>query len=454
MSQKIVKVGAAPGNQGDGDTLRDAFLKTNANFDDLFSIRYVTNTTLQHDDPSIEGTIAHALADASAAGGGMVQLGPGTFSCRTTTLEVPENVTLKGVGVSATTIDVTHSLDGIAIGSQFGHIESLRLNMPENSSGHGVVITAQYATLQDFRISGVGPLSWGIVVDAANVCTLHNIKLGTSFGGSDAFTGNGILFQNSVPDLKPYNYGDSLISKVDIKLGSYNTTGMKFNGPDWSDQVINNILVSKVQVTGRGRGSRTIGAHLRNAKRIVLHTVDFEQLGTAVFEESTEGNAKGSANNVFMGVFAFGGGTGYLSPGFVPGRIFLGCENLNPHPAVDTDVIIPRALWIDDTNARIYTLPDKSNITFDDGDRRTGVGVFFNTDNPSIKPTSSSSKAQLNLGADDTRGVECIPGLILPLRNKPISNAKDGTIAQYAAGVVGPQRGLYQSRGSNWIFIG
>ena len=186
----------------------------------------------------------------------------------------------------------------------------------------------------------------------------------------------------------------------------------------------------------------------------MLHTVDLEQLGLAIFEESAGGNVNVSANNVFMAVFVFGGGAGYLSSGTVTRRLFLGCENLSPLSVDDNDTIIPRALWIDDGSTRIFSHPNQSNIAFDDGNRSTGLKILFNTDNPSIEPSSVASTSRLTLGATGTRGVECLPGLILPLLNNPVPNAVDGMIAQYAAGVVGPNRGLYQLRGSGWVFIG
>lgn len=453
MNNKIINVGTEPGNQGDGDTLRDAFIKTNTNFDTLFAVHYVTDTTLKHDESDTEGTIAYALAEAGAAGGGTVQVGPGIFYSRTTTLTVPKNVTLKGVGIDATTIRVTGPQDGITIPQRFGQVESLGLEMPTGSSGDGIKITSSNVTLRDLGLSGVGLSSWGINVDAAGICTIDHISIGSTFHPYDKFTGNGILFQNTTPALEPYNFGDSRLSKIDIKLASNNTTGIKFHGPDGTNNVINNILLSQIDIIGPGDGSGTTGVHLRNAKRIALHTVDLEQLELAIFEEGAGGNTKGSANNVFIAVFVFSQ-TGYFSSGPVRNRLFLGCDNLRPLSVDDNDTVIPTALWIDDGSTRISSQPGQSNIAFDDGDIDTGLKVLFNTDNPNIEPASGNSNSRLTLGAAGTRGVECLPGLILPLLNNPIPNAVDGTIAQYAAGVVGSNRGLYQLRGSSWVFIG
>ena len=314
MTQKIINIGTDPGNQSDGDSLRDAFIKTNANFDEIFSVRYVTDTNLVQDDPNTMGTIAHALAEAGAAGGGTVLIGQGKFICRSTTLTVPRNVILKGIGRDATVIIVTGSQDGITLPNRLSGVESLRLQMPKASSGDGIKITSHYVTLRDLAFSGVSAFSWGINIDAASVCNLDNILMGTSFRGTDAFTGNGILYHNSISGEKPFNHGDSRISKVDIHLGTSNTTGMKFHGADGTNNVINNILLSQIDVVGTGNTSGTTGIHLRNANRIVLHTVDLEQLELAVFEEGAGGNTQGSNNNVFMAVFVFGSGLDTYPP--------------------------------------------------------------------------------------------------------------------------------------------
>jgi len=456
MSKKIINIGTEPGGGGDGDTLRDAFIKTNANFDNLFSIHYVTDTTLNHDDPNSEGTIAHALAEADAAGGGTVLVGRGVFTCPSATLTVPESVILKGVGRNATVINVTGSQIGITVSGRFSGVESLRLRMPRTSSGDGIKITSNFVTLSHLKLTGLDPQSWGINVNAANTTELDNILLGSAFNtiNDNSFFGNGIIFQNTVQATSPFNIGESLISSVAIKLASNNTTGIMFHGPDGTDNVINDILLSRVEIMGQpGTGIGITGVHIRNAKRIVFNTVDLEELEVAIFEEGAGGNTKGSNNNVYIAVFVFAATTSYMSSGLVGKRLFLGCDNLTPDFAADSDVIIPAALWVNDGDARI-SQQNPNGITFDEGDSRDGVEFRFNTDNPSIRPGSTIPVARLTLGAAGTRGVECVPGLILPLQGNAIPSAVDGTIAQFAAGVVGSDRGIYQLRGSNWVFIG
>ncbi len=457
MSRKIINVGSEPGDAGDGDALRDAFVKTNDNFENLFVAHHVTDTSLNHDDPAVEGTIAFALAEADAAGGGTVLVGRGVFVCPSTTLTVPESVILKGVGINATVINVTGSQDGITVSGRFSGVESLRLRMPRASSGDGIVIRSNYVALSNLKLTGLDPLSWGINVNAANTTSLDNILLGSAFSevNDSSFFGNGIIFQNTVQATSPFNIGESRLSSVAIKLASDNTTGIMFHGPDGTGNVVNDILLSRVEIMGQpGTGVGITGVHLRNAKRIVFSTVDLEELDVAVIEESAGGNTKGSANNVFISVFVFAANTSYVSSGVVENRLFLGCDNLTPDFAADADVIIPTALWLNDGGTRI-SQQNQSGIAFDDGDARTGLDVQFSTDNPVIRPGRSDIPvARLTLGAVGTRGVECLPGLILPLLDVAIPNALDGTFAQYASGVVGPDRGLYQLRDNNWIFVG
>lgn len=51
MTKKIINVGTEPGDQGDGDSLRDAFIKSQSNFDELYSFSPITDTSLDHSNP-------------------------------------------------------------------------------------------------------------------------------------------------------------------------------------------------------------------------------------------------------------------------------------------------------------------------------------------------------------------------------------------------------------------
>jgi len=245
MPKRTINIGQPPGNLGNGDTLRDAFDKTNANFDELNTVYPIVDTSLDHDDPTVEGTIAKALEDAGNASSGLIVQGPGTVTCPNITLNVPKNVVIKGVGRATNTIKITGSQDGITL-------------------------------------------------------------------------------------------------------------------------------------TNR--------------------------------------------------------------------------EKLTPDNLGDTDVMFPRSLWLSDNKCRIQG-PADGYLSIDDGIDTNGLHLIANSENPSIQPKSNSTTALLSLGKANSRGVECLPGIILPVQTASLSDAVDSTVAQCATRVAGPNRGLYQLRDSNWTFI-
>lgn len=446
MSKQIINVGAASGDLGDGDSLRDAFVKTQANFDELYAISPVIDTNLpDHSDTNIEGTIAKALADAEAAGGGTVLVGPGTFNISNSLL-VSANVILKGVGRRATIINMTGSADSIKLTQQFGAVESLKVQMPTGITTNGINITKGDTHLKDLAIAGGDLSSWAINVDISNVVFINNIRIG---GSGNKFLGNGIIFQNTA--LLPINFGDSKLSKIDILLEANNTTGLKFHGPDNSANKINNILCSQVEVVGTGAQGGCIGVHLSNAARIVLLTVDLENLDIAVLEEGG-GTGSSSKNNVYIATFVFGSGISYQSNGTVLNRLFVGCDNLIPANTSDNDTIVPQAIWLKDGTSRIWS--SDTLIQFDDGTDTNGLQFGFDTDQPVIQPSSNANTAQISLGKNGSRGVACLPGVLLPVQSNPPSSPLEGMLVYYSSGVVGAARGLYQYRGVDWIFIG
>ena len=454
MTKQVINVGTPPGGSGDGDTLRGAFIKTNSNFSELYTVYPVTDTSLNHDDPSTDGTIANALADAGNAGGGTVLVGAGLFNCPNTTLTIPKNVTLKGVGRRATIINVTGSQDGITLPNQFCNVESLRINMPIFSSGDGIKLTTNHITLRDLTMSGVGSNSWAINADGVNVCRMDNILIGTLInGGPDVLRGNGIIFQNTDFVEKPFNFGDSLLSKIDISLYSNNTTGIMLSGPDNTNNVINNILLSQVEVIGTGQTGGCTGFHLKNSKRIASHSVDLENLEFGVIEESTGIGANRSSNNVFISTYTLNTATSYSSAGNVSRRSFIGCDNLEPDSLDDADTLLPNSLWLNNGVTRVAA-PAEGVLTISNENSNNGLRITADSINPAIRSSSDATSASLSLGQINTRGVECLPGLILPALNNPIPNPAEGTIAQFMPGIVGPNRGLYQLRGGSWIFIG
>ena len=446
MPKQIINVGVEPGNQGDGDSLRDAFVKTQANFDELYAVLPVIDTSLpDHSDPTADGTIAKALADTEAAGGGTVLVGPGIFNI-SASLTVGENVTLRGVGRRATTINMIGNEDCIVLPKQFGAVESLTVQIPVIVAANGISITKGDVHLKDIAIGGGTLTSWAVNVDSSNVVYICNVRIG---GTGNKFLGNGIIFQNT--KLLPINFGDSKLSKIDILLEADNTTGLKFQGPDSSTNRINNILCSQVEVIGTGATGGCIGVHLLNAARIVLLTVDLENLGTAVFEDGG-GTGGVSKNNVYIATFVFGSGTSYQSSGTVQDRLFIGCDNLLPENTSDNDTIVPQAIWLNDGASRIWS--SDIIIQFDDGTDTNGLQFSCATNTPFIRPASSAPEAQLLLGKTGSSGVECTPGVVLPIQSNPPANPPEGMLVYFIAGAVGANRGLYQYRNDVWVFIG
>ncbi len=444
MPKEIINTGSAPGNQGDGDTLRDAFIKTQANFDEIYATLAITDTTLKHDDPNVDGSIAKALAELAAAGGGTVLLGPGIFTCSQNTLVLLDNVRLKGAGRLATTIRITGLQTGINITGAASSVESLHLKMPTGATNDGIVVERGEIHLRDLFFSGGGFFSWAINLNAVNIIYLSNIRMGGSAG---PLTGNGIIFQNTTGSI--INFGDSKFSKIDITLSNNFTIGINIAAPDEVNVRINNILLSQIEVIGTGTSGGCIGLRLHNATRIVCLVVDLEQLGTAIIEEGVVGNSR---NNIFIASFAIGVNKGYVSSGNVFNRFFMGCQNLFPAGADEGDMIVHNAIWLNEMAARIWET--SGNLQLDDGDASNGVQISLNTSNPSIQPSSSNASALLTLGRNNTQGVECQPGLVLPLQSTAINSPKEGTLAQYAEGVVGSSAGLYQLRQGSWVFIG
>jgi len=322
-------------------------------------------------------------------------------------------------------------------------VEALHVKMPEISSNDGILVNRGEQHLRDILCSGGSALSWAIKLDAVNIIYLDNIRMG---GSGNGLTGNGIIIQNTTGST--FNFGDSKLSKIDITLSNNGTTGIKMVAPDILNRRINNIVLSQIEIIGTGSFGGCIGVHLHNASRIVFIGVDLEQLGTGILEEGVISNCR---NNVYIGSFALGVKKGYNAIGNVFNRLFIGCQNLLPESTEEGDVLVPSAMWLNEGAARLW---EKFGVLqLDDGDTENGIQIKINNTIPSIQPSSSDSTTQLTLGRTGTRGVECEPGIILPLIRSEILDPKEGMLIQYLAGIVGSNEGLYQFRRGTWVFI-
>lgn len=298
MSRKWINLGSEPGNLGDGDTLRAAFTKTQQNFSELYTSEFVTNPDIEdHSDPSLEGTIAYALNKAAQQGGGTVLVGPGIYNCYNS-IHIGTNVRIVGSGRDTTIINAQHSLNGITMGSGIYSlfakpgIEHLTVNLPDSSSANAIYGRSRECGngyIQHVKITGGGPESWGITMDSCNEFLVHCIVY---LGG-----GSGIRWANFIN--WGANYGDSLISSVDIDLINPGTTGVLLIGN--TNGVVNNILLSRVEIKSTaGVQDGTTGVELNKTSRVTLVNVDIENLDTGII------NGPNSISCAFINCYTIG----------------------------------------------------------------------------------------------------------------------------------------------------
>ena len=303
MPQEIINIGSDPGNNGDGDTLRDAFSKTQNNFDLLFTHEIVTDTSLSdHADASVPGTIAFALARIEANGGGAVVIGPGIYRCAST-LRIKVDTQFLGSNLSGTVIDALHDGNVIELGTGnpgFGvrcTLEHFTVNMPDSSLASAIKGNFRQTAkghIEHVEVTGGSPQSWGIRLDGCNEFAISNFKYSGEGSGIAWFIGQDIAI----------NYGDSLITSTDIILKNPNTTGILLEGR--GNFIINNILLSRVEVRSRRIDPNTIGIKLSRVSRITLVNVDIERTDIGVE------NGPNSIACSFFSVFALGCNTDYV----------------------------------------------------------------------------------------------------------------------------------------------
>jgi hypothetical protein len=394
MAKQIINVGADPGGMGDGDTLRDAFVKTQANFDELYSISTtITDTSLDHSDPTVPGTIAESLARCKAAGGGIVRVGHGIFSLSSMTLSIGQNCQLVGTGKYSTRLLVKHPFDAIKVSSgTLGKlanwvVRDLAVTLPDSSSANGVSTDPSQASsgkIDNVLIDGGASGSYGINMNCVNDVQISAFRYQ---GG-----GGGIIWQNTAN--YPVNYGDSLIQSADIVLRNPSTTGIRIISPSGGDRRMNNILISRVEVhTSDGIvRTGTVGVHLKNAARITLVNVDIEHMETGLIQESQVDGGAIATTNAFIQVYAIGCGIDFQEIGTPPvGQVILGgngrfsarqqlpsSDILVGHPIMGNNRILtavrPIEAYANSAVPRVLTVADSGKIFTNKG--AAGTVVF------------------------------------------------------------------------------
>ena len=277
MAKKTINIGTDPGNQGDGDTLRAAFEKTQANFDELYVAQFVNNPDLpDHGNANVAGTIASALAVAEANGGGTVHIGPGVYKCYST-LVLSQYTRLVGAGRGVTIISVKHLSQGVTsasgnlgVPSRSG-VEHITIDLHPLSASSAIGTAARQAGadhIQNVELLGGGPGSWGITLDSANQFTV----LGVVYEGG----GSGIRVTNA--ENWSSNYGDGLLTNIDITLSNPNMIGVLLEGNTMG--VVNNVLLNRIEVKSLGFLVGAVGIEMLNVSRITLVNVDVENCET------------------------------------------------------------------------------------------------------------------------------------------------------------------------------
>lgn len=459
--------------------------------------------------------IQDAIDAVSAGGGGIIFLPTGTYRT-TSSLTLPANCTLKGEGRVATVLDIDHTGDGIILSASFTAVESLKTQQRDTGTvGSGIRVTANKTHLRDLQCAGGVATSWCIDLDRANITHLENIDIGGP--GAEELTGNGIVFRNTDKENFPFNFGDSLLAKIDIELSADNTTGIKFEGPDyvaWANDTsyavddfaydaatatlyvceaahtsaasgtfaddrtanptywasagankINNVLLSQVEVTaGAGGLSGDIGIHLYNSARVTLCHVDLENLSTGVCEEGLQNYGAISENNVYLQVIALNCTDAYTANGQTSRRTFIGGDNFPGSGAVtginDTDSIFPAGTWLSDTsggiNLRLWN-NGGGLLQIDDGATDGSLQFNVSGDNPSIQQSETGGGARLFIGNDSARLTQIAPVLKLPTRTGAPFATDEGTLAVADGSGWDPDStgtgGLFFRWGGNWVKV-
>lgn len=300
------------------------------------------------------GAVGDGLADdtgafnaAIASGARSVHLPAGTYRL-TVPVQIPQRVALIGDGRDASFLHIDHDGNGLvwAAGEYVdGRIEGVCISLRPTAAGSGLRVQGNHFIASGLRIRGGAPQAWGIELDRCNDFHLNDVLMWGD--AADAFLANGVWLRNATA--APVNYGDGSITQLSIRLGSANTKGIFFDGPNAINQIINNVLISKANIIAPGRaGCRAV--HIRNARRLTFVSLDLESIDEGVVEEGSATDR--TEMNQYIGVFALGVGVPYADsnasmPRSVFNRLFIGCDNFPALPGfADGDAFFQRGMWL------------------------------------------------------------------------------------------------------------
>lgn len=173
-----------------------------------------------HANAATKYSIAWSIAQATAAGGGVIRLGQGTFNLTSTRLVAQNHISIIGSGRASTVINqqsAAHDglfVEGLNTERHDGLFQSFRIAMPTNAQSMkaGMRFTLNYAQVRDVAVTGGSSVSWCYILD--NFYNLHMDNCffgGTGVASYDDVDANGMLCHNSLVDANP---GDSVINAL------------------------------------------------------------------------------------------------------------------------------------------------------------------------------------------------------------------------------------------------
>jgi hypothetical protein len=224
MAQEIINVGTTA-NDGTGDKVRDAFIKVNSNFAELYD-EGGANITVNNPVTSTETTLDVALADLNTGGGGTPTLQQVLDNDHD--LVDGNNFQGTGAGVDNTGISVNAFGDAAAVNNTGDNVNALGLGVAFTNLGNDVNALGFYA----------GYLNEGSAVNSIgnNTCasnTGDNVNaLGTDAGVDNTFNNVNLFGNAATAD----ENGQTVLSKDGAIMARISTTDLtethKYNLPD------------------------------------------------------------------------------------------------------------------------------------------------------------------------------------------------------------------------------
>jgi len=197
MAQEIINVGPAP-NDGLGDPLRTAFIKTNNNFNQLFATAGITG--IANGTSNIQIPVANGNVNISSAGASNVLIVSGTGIYSTGTLNATGLATLSNLSVTGTVIS-TGTIQGL------GDVTAVNVTGTGNLTGAYIIGDGGYLS----NITAVSNLAVTLIAN------------GTTSISIDGSGGNGIVSVGGVANIAVFRTTGEYITGVLSASG--NVTG-------------------------------------------------------------------------------------------------------------------------------------------------------------------------------------------------------------------------------------